>query len=87
MNNTTNNGSQQTAGHNEQTNDGARQMTGHNKLTQMTGYNKQTADIAQLTNNGGGTTSQLTRHKNTVDRAGQCSTLQEMQEHSTTQRH
>ena len=35
-------------------------------------------------NNKGGTKSQLTRHNNTVDRIGQCSTLQDMQEHSTT---
>ena len=36
-------------------------------------------------NNGDGTTSQSTRHNNTVDMVRQCSTLQDMQAHSTTQ--
>ena len=67
MNNTTNNGPQQTTEHNIKNNDGAQQMTGHNKLTR---HNKQMANISQQTNNGGGTTSQLTGHNSTVDRVG-----------------
>ena len=73
---------QQTTEHNVQKIKGAQQMTGHNKLTR---HNKQMANISQQTNNGGGTTSQLTGHNNTVDRVGQCSTLQDMLEHSTAQ--
>ena len=82
MNDTTNNGPQQTTELNIQKNDGAQQMMGHNKLTR---HNKQMANVSQETNNGGGTTSQVTWHNNTVDRVGQCSTLQDMKEHSTTQ--
>ena len=63
-------------------NKGAQQMRGHNKLTR---HNKQMENISQQPNNGGGTTSQLTGHNNTVDRVMKCSTLQDMQEHSNTQ--